>query len=199
MRARVATLLALATVAIVGCTAAPPAATPERTAPPSAAVSATDEPAGQETQAGEVPSAEEALAQLQAFIPAGIVESCGPPSITGTAIAEVECELPDGSGADWVHYSLFASVDEMDASFDRWISSLDVEEGASCADTEAAVGPYSIGDQEVGRVVCTPIENSGAWIRWTDERIAVESSAMREDGDHEALYEWWTGDSGPNP
>lgn len=164
---------------------------------------ATDGPeATEEPEATEAPDepvgAEEAMDILLGFVPGGIVESCEPSNIrSADTLAEIECEL-EGAGADWVAYSLYANLDDMDAHFDGWISSLDLDEEASCEDGPGAVGPYSISGEEVGRVVCTEISGE-AWMKWTDERLMVVASAMRSDGDHAALYEWWTGDSGPNP
>ena len=199
---RVIFVLLVSAFLTVACTASP-AARPDGAATATAeeTPASPDETTSAPTQSAETAapdesgSSDEFMARLLSMVPVEIVDSCQPPTFTTDAIAQVECNLED-SGADWVSYALYLDNDAMNEEFDDWTESLDADPNADCQETPSAIGEYSIGDQQVGRVVCTPIGEQ-AWMRWTDERLSVLSSALRNDGDHEALYEWWTGNSGP--
>lgn len=158
----------------------------------------SDEAGGDGDGDGEgVALSEEALLER---IPPNVVESCFLKSIGDDSLTVV-CDLPDGSGADVVIYTLTADLETMmrlyEITIDQWDGGVTPDSG-DCPDELPSERPYDIGEEEVGRLACAVRDDGSARIAWTDSRLLILADAQRADGDMAALYEWWTGpDSGP--
>ncbi len=161
-------------------------------------------PTGQETPqpTGEALTPEEQ--ELLTHVAEGLRDTCvgdsrEPQTVPDEVVAAVECT--PGDFPDFVSYEEYASQEEMDAIFDGFVSASDESEG-DCAQGEEGYGPYSLGDEPVGRLLCDRIgsedEGPGYFMLWTDERLNILASARTAEDDLSRLYDWWTGDeSGP--
>lgn len=129
--------------------------------------------------------------RLLAAIPEPIRASCEPDSYWQIPdlgpepgeIASVDCD-PDGSGGDWVSYSLWDSTDAMDAFYDTQhlgMTNMGALDGPGCGQ-----GPGE-GTWEHGRRFCFQPFGDDANMRWTHDELAISGSAIRDDGDWAAL------------
>ena len=108
-----------------------------------------------------------------------------------------------------VLYQIFQTRDEMDEALQVNANNTQAPEG-ECATEHIAVGPYTIGGEPSGRVLCYTIERNrqpglfgsgGApdqsHIEWTDENASIYAHAVRNDLADLSLYDWWVTSSGP--
>jgi serine/threonine-protein kinase len=107
-----------------------------------------------------------------------------------------------------VLYELFQTRDEMDAAFQINANNTRAPDG-ECAIEPLAVGPYSIGGDPAGTVLCYTVgvgaarqatgEPARSHIEWTDENTSIYAHAVRNDLADLSLYEWWLSSAGPVP
>jgi hypothetical protein len=205
-------LLVLLSVVLAGCPASPTssASTGESAAPAPtttepaetqqpAATEEPDETTGSES-AGDFPTADEA--DLLSHVPESFRDTCERVEFWFfEAETQIICD-PDGpedDGPDNVAFGQYSGTDAMNGEFEDNLELVGAGEGdctTVLAEPGAVFGPYTIEDADVGRALCDHDESS-AFMMWADERLNILASASREDADMEALYEWWTGDSGP--
>ena len=142
---------------------------------------------------------------LLSHVPEGFRDTCerpesavapGDPAADPRIIASVECAPDDGPTE--VGFTQYASTDAMDQAFDQAVAFFELSE-VGCVGEESGYGPYEIDGVTVGRVLCSQqaLGETGTVMHWTDERLDIKAYAASEDPDLAALYEWWTGDSGP--
>ena len=211
---RVIGLLPIITTALVLAACPSPQARPPTEAPPPAATAAaapdateraTDEATEEATAEPSHPDGaeddEDAVAELLAHVPESFRDSCTATdqaaTIEGAELA-VSCRPEGAAGTvpDEVIYIQFATAEPMNAWFTSDVEAVGMVEG-DCRMDENVYGPYEIEGEVVGQVSCT-LDADGTTIAWTDERLNILCLAlMVENPDSAALYEWWTGDSGP--
>ena len=132
-----------------------------------------------------------AQAALLAAIPEPLRSACTPDSYWQVPdlgpepgeIAQVDCDT-DGSGGNFVSYSLFDSRTAMDAFYDQQLSgmqALGALDGPGC--------PTGPGEAiwEHGRRFCFQPFGDDANMRWTYDDLAITASAINDDGDWAAL------------
>jgi serine/threonine protein kinase len=136
------------------------------------------------------PTAEEQT--LLSYVPDAIRSSCSPSSTKlGQPTGAVAC----ASGGQQVLYELYRTRDQMDAAFDQNVAVLTAPSG-DCATQHKAFGPYSVGGERAGRVLCYEIAGRSQ-IEWTDERLFVYAIAFRPDLGDLNLFDWWADQAGP--
>jgi DNA-binding SARP family transcriptional activator/tRNA A-37 threonylcarbamoyl transferase component Bud32 len=119
--------------------------------------------------------------------------------------ASLVCRKPDLE----VLYQLFQTRDEMDEALQVNVNNKQAQEG-ECATETVAVGPYTVGNEPAGQVLCYTIERNSqpgifgsgnapdqSHIEWTDENTSIYAHAVRNDLGDLSLYEWWVTSSGP--
>ena len=191
MRIRRATLVTAAGLLLAaGCTAGPTV----RTAPP---------PTTAATFAPSVPASEDpagAYARLLSMIPDAIAPSCEPTEFTETFPAEpgqlagADCDLPIDAQVDFVNYELYVGQASMDATYDLLARGFQngggTVDGPSCPE-----GPGPIVNDD-DRALCYMFLVDDAQIQWTDRAHFIFANAFHDDGDWQALFDWWM-DAGP--
>jgi hypothetical protein len=157
------------------------------------------EPTAAPSDEATFPDAAEAA--LLERVPEAIRDTCVRPVGEAVgAIADVDC-FPEGLGADQVSYSEFPTTEAMNASYEETRGFLEVEsDQGTCGDSEAwpAEGTYTIGGEEAGRLLCTEAFTGSSIIWWTDTELNIKSLALDNEGDREALYQFWLEDAGPD-
>jgi serine/threonine-protein kinase len=145
---------------------------------------------------------------LLTYIPEGVGEECVPldraEPLHGER-ASLVCVTKDVE----VLYQLFQTRDEMDAALQVNANNKRAPDG-QCATEPLAIGPYTVGSEPAGRVLCYTLERnpqpglfgSGnapdqSHIEWTDENTSIYAHAVRNDLADLSLYEWWLTSSGP--
>jgi hypothetical protein len=136
-------------------------------------------------------------ARLVARIPEAIRPTCqaatvDPGSFPGENARQV-CQPPDVAVAV---YQQFDTNAQMDATFEKDLSYATDATGNDCESGPSQHG-YTISGQHAGRVLCYGLLGKAA-IEWTDERLAVLTTAIGTGTDYAANYQWWLG-AGPNP
>jgi DNA-binding SARP family transcriptional activator/tRNA A-37 threonylcarbamoyl transferase component Bud32 len=142
--------------------------------------------------------------QLLSFVPDGVSSECLPldrdEPIHGER-ATLVCRTADLE----VLYQLFQTRDEMNAAFQVNVNNKRAPEG-ECATDHLATGPYTIGREPAGLVLCYTVKPgefterpAQSHIEWTDENTSVYAHAIRNDLGDLTLYEWWLTSSGPVP
>ena len=155
---------------------------------------ATEEPEG---TGGGTPREE-----LEARIPEEIRETCRLPAY-GMRHAVVTLFCEPSEHVDYMYYGLFANADQLDAQLSVELSSVDDLDNLEgrCSEGEQALGSYSVGGSEesAGTLLCYFSEleaGTFATLVWTRDDALILVQATREDGDLQALYEWWSEGSG---
>jgi serine/threonine protein kinase len=141
--------------------------------------------------------------ELLSMLPANLRDTClrGDPSALETEsgdtrlvpVASLSCDLPPGAGADllevrWLPESTQFNPDII-IGFEARVRGI---EPGDCATTGRAHGRWSIGDQEVGAVVCYKLTDRSADVSWTRTDRNLYLWAIRNDGDQPGLWEWFT-------
>ncbi len=151
-------------------------------------------------------TAEEEL--LLTYIPGEVGEECLPldrgEPLHGER-ASLVCRTEDLE----VLYQLFQTRDEMDEALQVNVNNKRAPDG-DCATQTLAVGPYTVGNEPSGRVLCYTIERNSqpgifgsgnapnqSHIEWTDDNTSIYAHALRNDLGDLSLYEWWITSSGP--
>jgi hypothetical protein len=159
---------------------ASPEITPEPTSPPD-----TANPA-------ETPDRDEAYQQLLVSIPPDIASHCEPApkgeEFEPGEIGQADCEQPAGSLADYVSYMLFEDATSMNAFFDTQRKGH--ENGGTAKGPGCGKGPGE-GTWENGRKDCYLFITDDAWVMWTHDRLYIEATADRDDGNFAKLEEFW--------
>lgn len=93
-------------------------------------------------------------------------------------------------------YQQYNTVADMDAVFEKDLGFATDATGDDCQSGPSQTG-YTIGSKPAGRVLCYELFGKAA-IEWTDERLAVLTTAIGKTLDYGASYEWWL-NAGPNP
>jgi hypothetical protein len=136
-------------------------------------------------------------AKLLARIPADIAAKCKPteinPGVYPGENARVTC-TPDGMAI--AVYQQFNTVADMDAAFERDLGFATDATGDDCQ-VGPGQGGYTINSVHAGRLLCYELFSKAA-IEWTDERLAVLTTAIGQSLDYGASYAWWQ-NAGPNP
>jgi hypothetical protein len=145
-----------------------------------------------------------AIEQATLFmLPADLRDSCGRGNIraietdngniTLTPVASLSCDLPSGAGADRLEVRQLPPSTQFspDTIIGFEARARGIEPG-ECATAQRAHGRWSIGDEEVGAVVCYPIQDGSANISWTLTDRDLYLWAIRDDGNQPALWDWFT-------
>jgi hypothetical protein len=106
------------------------------------------------------------------------------------ARASLECQLPTGLLVD---YHWFATPERMNAVIDTDAENAGVSSGAGCQDASwPGYGVWDAGSTPSvdGRVLCFH-GGQEARIVWTYESSNLFAHAVRSDGDHRTLRDWW--------
>ena len=107
-------------------------------------------------------------------------------------IASLTCDLPPGSGADTLDVRLLRpSAQYTPESVIGLEARLRSIEPGDCATDGRAHGRWSVGDEEVGAVVCYRTTEQSANISWTRTDRDLYLWAIRRDGDQQRLYAWF--------
>lgn len=93
-------------------------------------------------------------------------------------------------------YLQYADAATMTADYDMLVEANPEATGGSCQ-VESSEGPYTVGDVEVGRLLCV-LDGDSATIYWTDERLSIMGHAQWADDSFPGLYAWWL-EAGPLP
>jgi DNA-binding SARP family transcriptional activator/Tol biopolymer transport system component/tRNA A-37 threonylcarbamoyl transferase component Bud32 len=142
--------------------------------------------------------------QLLTYVPGDVSSECLPldrdAPIHGER-ATLVCRTADVE----VLYQLFQTRDEMDDAFQVNANNKAAPDG-ECATDHLAVGSYTIGGEEAGRVLCYTVKRGSfteelppqSHIEWTDENASIYTHAIRNDLGDLSLYEWWLTSAGPS-
>ena len=131
------------------------------------------------------PSPEALLAQ---HVPETFDEACEPlstSSVFATSLSHVSAAIECSAGdAVLVSYTQFPNNYGMDQTYRERL--------ASVADTEWCDAPRPFNDNQYsgGKILCY-MKYDGAHLVWTNERLWIYSEAVSEDGDSDALYEYF--------
>jgi hypothetical protein len=165
--------------------------------------SAGSTPAGEPTSSAPTLTGSQATTAsgtLLARVPASFASSCQPVSVPAAdasqgADAEVACQ-PDALGGSgyvtYVHYRTQGAMQDMYDGLTQGLPSGDCTSGIG-------EGSYSLpsSSQPVGDLACLT-ENKGQRVfLWTDNDLAILSIAASDSLTFKDLYQWWSGDSGP--
>jgi hypothetical protein len=125
-------------------------------------------------------------------VPSRIASSCARDEDPyGNPIAAVQCS--SSSGATFVGYSLFPTVEDMRAEYQEHVG--DQPDG-SCATDQESESTWAFGnDPPSGRLLCYQSEGESV-IFWTYDSLRIMAWAYRNDTDNHALYQFWL-DAGP--
>lgn len=159
--------------------------TTPRTAPPS------QEPT---IEAGALDDSQQALL---AHVPDTFRDTCSNPGFKHEgSSAAVGCE--PSSGADYAQYNQYDTPETMDQKYKFWTAGFDYGPTADdCTDDGFGRFTYSYtGGVEGGSITCY-VSDGAAWVEWTENDLVIYSFAERDDGDFEALFQWWLDESGP--
>ncbi len=157
-------------------------------------------PTGQPPTGGQAATASQ---QLLARVPPGFAASCKPISVPAAdasqgADAEVVCQpgaIGGGGYVRYVHYRKPGALQNAYAGLTRGLPS------GNCT-SAAGQGSYSLrsSSQPAGELACFVNSKTGQHVYlWTDSRLAILSIAASEGMTFADLYQWWQGDSGPEP
>lgn len=136
---------------------------------------------------------------LLARVPTSFASSCEPVSVPATDAsqgvdAEVACQ-PDALGRNgnvtYVHYRTQGAMQAMYDSLTQGLPSGDCTSGIG-------QGSYSLpsSSQPVGDLACLTGKGQRVFL-WTDNDLAILSFAASDSMTFKDLYQWWSGDSGP--
>lgn len=163
----------------------PSLATPTVTAAPSV------EP---EASIPDMPDPASAYQALLATIPAGIASTCEMATYSADFPAEpgeligADCDLPAGSDADFVSYTLFDTLDSMNAYYD--IQHRGIQNGGTLDGPGCGTGPGD-GTWDVGRKMCYLFLTGDANVMWTHDLLAIVAHAFNDAGDFGKLEAFW--------
>ena len=141
--------------------------------------------------------------EVLAMLPADLRDTCarGPiraldtdfGDVTVVPVASLSCALPPGAGADRLEVRLLPRSKNFspDTIIGAEARARGVEPG-DCATAGRALGRWSIGEQEVGAVVCYPLPDRSANVSWTRTAQDLYLWAIRNDGDQAGLWDWFT-------
>ena len=111
---------------------------------------------------------------------------------TITPLASLSCDLPAGAGADQLEVRLLPHSTQFSPEIiiGAEARARGIEPG-DCATANQAHGRWSIGEEEVGAVVCYRPSNGSANVSWTRTEHDLYLWALRDDGDQAALWDWF--------
>jgi hypothetical protein len=128
-------------------------------------------------------------------VPGDLQSTCIQVPSSGNALAVLHCYLQvEGTGAELLQFQRLPSNEEMDASYQEFVSQYGVDSTGSCQE-----GPnettWSIDGAVGGRVQCAP-QGVGIRFDWTDDALVILSTLVDFEGDYENTYNLWI-DAGP--
>jgi hypothetical protein len=142
----------------------------------------------------DLPDDAGAYLALLAAIPSDIAGACeqvsyasGFPREPGELIG-ADCDLRNGSAADFVNYKLFDGNASMDAFYD--LQRRAIEEGGTLDGPGCGRGPGH-GTWDVGRKMCYRFITDDANVQWTHDLLSVSAHAWNGNGDFAALETFW--------
>lgn len=151
-------------------------------------------PARTETAPGGGGFPNDAEAEVLTWIAPSARESCTrglpyPPA----SLATVTCS---SAGVDAFAYSAFGSAESLYQHYNRKFG------GAERTDSCRSGREWAFADEAVptwtGRAYCWRDPETGiAWVEWTADWARIYAYARRDDGDTEALLDWWSRSGGP--
>ena len=164
-------LLGTLGVGAAGTSAPQPPEPPAAASPPAASASPS---------AAAIP---DEVAALVATLPASVYRDCAPRKSDDSAgqVASVRC-VPATPGADELLVTQWRDRDAMDADFARYTRYPD----GKCSQTTGVRSTW-----DGGRLACYVNDNDHAVVMCEYDEHAVQVFAVRTDGRHEPLYDWW--------
>ncbi|RZS32642.1 serine/threonine protein kinase [Herbihabitans rhizosphaerae] len=114
------------------------------------------------------------------------------------AVVGLDCP-PDAGGARSVAYFRFATLPELQRTYDAHVTAVRAPTGVYCPDGKApgflANRRYDIRSVEVGSVLCYPGPQSTLVMEWSAEPLLILGQAIGSDV--ELLTGWWKNNHGP--
>ena len=109
-------------------------------------------------------------------------------------IASVSCAQPSGQGPAELVVDFLQLMRSNDLTADSIVAATAKAYGApagDCANSGRAAGRWSVGDREVGSIVCSRAANLEAFIEWSYDAKQLLARTHAQSDDERPLYTWW--------